>query len=50
MDQNMGFRFPRLGFDSLWVYNKKAIAVATAFFVHRWDSGIQPMDWLATII
>ena len=20
MDQNMGFRFPRLGFDSLWVY------------------------------
>ena len=37
MDQNMGFRFPRLGFDSLWVYNKMAIAVATAFFVHRWD-------------
>lgn len=22
MDQNMGFRFPRLGFDSLWVYRE----------------------------
>ena len=24
MDQNMGFRFPRLGFDSLWVYTREA--------------------------